>query len=72
MGMLFDGKYKRFRQLQKEKREAMPYGKDESIPADEMERGDLAAMLIAALMTFLPVGLLVLAVLSAIGFFFIV
>ncbi len=72
MGLPFFGRYERARKLQKEKREQMPYGRDETAPIEEMERGDLLAMLIAALITILPIALIVLAVLSLAGFFFIV
>lgn len=72
MGLPFFGRYERARKLQKEKREQMPYGRDETAPIEEMERGDLPAMIIAALITILPVGLIVLAVLSLAGFLFII
>ncbi len=72
MGLPFFGRYERARKLQKEKREQMPYGRDETAPIEEMERGDLPAMLIAALITILPIALIVLAVLSLAGFLFIV
>ncbi len=72
MGLPFFGRYERARKLQKEKREQMPYGRDETAPIEEMERGDLPAMLIAALITILPIALIVLAVLSIAGFLFIV
>lgn len=72
MGLPFQRKYERFRKLQREKRDQMPYGKDETAPVDEMEKGDLPAMLIAALITIVPIGLIVLAVLAAAGYFFII
>jgi len=71
MGLPFFGRYERARKLQKEKRGQMPFGRDETAPIEEMERGDLLAMLIAAMITILPVALIVLAVLSIAGFFFI-
>ncbi|MDO5377680.1 MAG: hypothetical protein Q4G52_05025 [Clostridia bacterium] len=72
MGLPFSGRYERARRLQKEKREQMPFGRDETAPIEEMERGDLPAMLIAALITIVPVALLVLAALAFVGFVFIV
>ena len=75
MRLPFHGRYKRFRQLQRERmggdQEAMS-GQDMPTPADVMEKGDLPAMLIAALVTIVPACLLVLAVLALVGYFFIV
>lgn len=72
MRLPFHGRYERFRELEREKRESMPLGRDETPPIDVMEKGDMAAMLIAALITIVPVCLLVLAVLALVGYFFIV
>ncbi len=72
MRLPFHGRYVRFRELEREKRESMPLGRDETPPIDVMEKGDFAAMLIAALITIVPVCLLVLAVLALVGYFFIV
>lgn len=75
MRLPFHGRYERFRQLQRERmggeQETMP-GQDMLTPADAMEKGDLLAMLIAALVTIVPACLLVLAVLALVGYFFIV
>ena len=75
MRLPFHGRYERFRQLQRERmgeeQEAVP-GQDMITPADAMEKGDLPAMLIAALVTIVPVCLLVLAALALVGYFFIV
>ena len=75
MRLPFHGRYERFRQLQRERmgeeREPLP-GREMRTPADEMEKGDLPAMLIAALVTIVPACLLVLAVLALVGYFFIV
>ena len=54
-----------------EEREPLP-GREMRTPADVMEKGDLPAMLIAALVTIVPACLLVLAVLALVGYFFIV
>ena len=75
MRLPFHGRYERFRQLQRERmgaeQEDMP-GRDAPTPADVMEKGDLPAMLIAALVAIVPVCLLVLAALALAGYFFIV
>ena len=41
-------------------------------PCDEMEKGDGLAMLIAAMITIVPICLAVMAVLALAGYFFIV
>ena len=69
MGMPFKGRYDRFRKLQKERMGGRP---DDRAPCDEMERGDGLAMLIAALITIVPVCLVMLAILALAGYFFIV
>ena len=66
MGMPFKGRYDRFRKLQKERMGGRP---DDRAPCDEMERGDGLAMLIAALITIVPVCLVMLAILALAGYF---
>ena len=41
-------------------------------PCDEMEKGDGLAMLIAAMITIVPICLIIVAILAAAGYFFIV
>ncbi len=73
MPILFEGKYRRARKFQREQRDLRARSDDQQRPlADEMEKGDLLAMIIAACVTILPVALLVLAALAAAGYFFIV
>ena len=69
MRLPFQGRYERFRKLQ---RERMDGRTDDRAPCDEMERGDGLAMLIAALITIVPVCLVMLAILALTGYFFIV
>ena len=69
MGLPFKGRYDRFRKLQKEKMGEQPI---ERAPCDEMEKGDGLAMLIAAMITIVPICLVVLAILALAGYFFIV
>ena len=74
MGLPFHDRYERFRRLQRERMgEKQPEkpGWEAPEPADMMEKGDLPAMLIAAMITIVPVCLLVLAVLALAGYFFI-
>ena len=68
MRLPFQGRYERFRELQREKMGERPIDR---APCDEMERGDGLAMLIAALITLVPVCLVMLAILALAGYFFI-
>ena len=66
----FDGqRSERFRKLQREK---MGEQITDRAPCDEMEKGDGLAMLIAAMITIVPICLAVMAVLALAGYFFIV
>ena len=69
--MLFQGRieraFKRQAELNKERRRQES---DEITPADLVEKGDFAAMVIAGLITILPVALLVLLVMSLAGWLF--
>ena len=69
MGLPFKGRYDRFRKLQKEKMGEQPIDR---APCDEMEKGDGLAMLIAAMITIVPICLVVLAILALAVYFFIV
>ena len=69
MRLPFQGRYERFRKLQKEKMGEQP---TDRAPADEMEKGDGLAMVIAAFITIVPICLVVVAILAAAGYFFIV
>ena len=69
MGLPFKGRYDRFRKLQKERMGEQPIDR---APCDEMEKGDGLAMLIAAMITIVPICLAVMAVLALAGYFFIV
>ena len=64
--MPFQGRYERFRKLQREK---MGEQITDRAPCDEM---DGLAMLIAAMITIVPICLAVMAVLALAGYFFIV
>ena len=73
MRIPFEGRYERARELQKEKKaqRERKLGRDIE-PADMMEKGDGLAMLLAALVTIVPICLIVIAVLAAVGYFFVV
>lgn len=75
MRLPFEGKFERahnFEREQRDRRESMMGGRDELSPSDMMEKGDGCAMLIAAMVTIVPACLIVVAILAAAGYFFIV
>lgn len=72
MRMPFSGRIERAQKLEREQMLARSAGREEeAAPIDEMEKGDGLAMLLAALITFVPVCLVVLAILAGIGYLFI-
>lgn len=72
MRMPFSGRIERAQKLSHEQSAARSRGYDEEIaPADVMEKGDGLAMLLAALITIVPICLIVLAVLAGVGYLFI-
>lgn len=75
MRLPFEGKFERahkFEREQRDLRERSAGFDDEIAPVDLMEKGDGCAMLIAAMITIVPAALVVLALLAAAGYFFIV
>ena len=75
MRMPFQGKIERASEFQKEQKARMGRGSrydDELSPSDMMEKGDGCAMVIAAMITIVPVALIVVVALAAAGYFFIV
>ena len=70
--MLFQGRFEkaleRLRQKQQGKERAL---EDENL-ADKLEKHDTLALILSALLVFLPAALLVLGVVSLIGYFFVV
>lgn len=75
MHLPFQGKIDRAHKFQKEQKaqhgQLSPYDEDIS-PSDMMEKGDGCAMAIAALITFVPIALIALAVMCAVGYFFLI
>jgi len=75
MRLPFEGKFDRAHQFEKEQKALREHGSrcDEDVsPSDLMEKGDGCAMIIAAMITIVPVGLIVIAILAAAGYFFII
>ncbi len=71
--MLFNGKINRALDFLREKnKDQKKRDKDYSTYANELEKGDLLAMILAALIVIVPVALVVLLAIAAIGYFFMV
>jgi len=72
MRMPFSGRIERAEKLSKEQANLRSRGYDEDIsPIDVMEKGDGLAMLLAALITIVPICLVVLALLAGVGYLFV-
>ena len=70
--MIFERKYERARELQKEQMgDALRALEDEDL-ADKLEKNDVPAMILAALLTIVPVALPFLLTVAGIGYFFMV
>ena len=74
MRLPFHGRFERANRFEREQRDLREqragFGPDDA-PCDMMEKGDGCAMVIAAMLTIVPVCLIVLAILAAAGYFFI-
>lgn len=74
MRMPFEGKYERAAKFQKEQKAKRSSGSrydEELSPSDLMEKGDGCAMVIAAMITIIPIAVLTVVALAAVGYFFI-
>jgi len=70
--MLFQKRIDRAFRHQSESNQDRDKGEREDLePSDLMEKGDLAAMILAAVITILPVALLVLLIMAAAGWLFL-
>ena len=69
--MIFQGKYDRARKLQKERMGDAPRALEQENLSDKLEKGDTLAMILSALLVFLPVALVFLLAIAAAGYFFI-
>ena len=75
MRMPFEGKFERAHQFEKEQkalREQRSRFGDDLTPSDLMEKGDGCAMVIAAMITIVPIALIVVVALAAVGYFFVI
>ncbi len=70
--MLFEGRFNKARQLQKEAMEGKERAFDQENLSDLLEKNDTLALILSALITILPVALLALGVISLLGYLFVV
>ena len=70
--MIFQGRFEKDRKLLQQRMQGRKLAADEDDLENQLEKGDTLAMILSALMVFLPAALIVLAVISLIGYFFIV
>ncbi len=70
--MIFQGRFEKALQQLKNRMEGHPLAVDEDDLENKLEKHDTLAMILAALLTFLPAALLLLGLISLIGYFFIV
>lgn len=70
--MLFQRRYERARNLQKEKLGGQKPALEEEDLESKLEKGDTLAMILSALITVVPVVLLFLAIVAAAGYFFLI
>ena len=70
--MIFQGRFEKARKLLRQRMQGRKLAADEDDLENQLEKGDTLAMILSALMVFLPAALIVLAVISLIGYFFIV
>lgn len=70
--MIFERKYERARNLQKERMGDAPRALEDENLAEKLEKHDALAMILSALITIVPVALLFLLIVVGIGYFFMV
>ena len=70
--MMYKGKYDRARDFQKEQMDGRDLAYDDENIEDKLEKNDTLAMILAALLTFLPAALIALGLISLIGWLFVI
>jgi len=68
---MFRGRFERARALQKEQMKGRDLAYDDANIEDKLEKHDTLAMILAALLTFLPATLIAIAVICLIGWLFL-
>ncbi|MBQ6961968.1 MAG: hypothetical protein IJP78_13405 [Clostridia bacterium] len=70
--MLFHGRYEKAMEQLREKQQGKDLVFEDENLADKLEKNDTLALILSALLVFVPAGLLVLGLVSLIGYFFVV
>lgn len=69
--MLFQRKYDRAKQLLKERTGDSPKALEDENLADKLEKNDTLALILSALIVFIPVVLIFLLIIAGIGYFWV-
>ena len=69
--MLFQRKYDRAKQLLKERTGDSPKALEDENLADKLEKNDTLALILSALIVFIPVALIFLLIIAGIGYFWV-
>ena len=69
--MMYRGKFDRAHAFQKEQMRGRDLAYDDENISDKLEKNDTLAMILAALLTFLPAALIALGIICLIGWLFI-
>ena len=69
--MLYRGRYDKAMARLKEKQQGKELALEDENLADKLEKNDTLAMILSALLVFLPAALLVLGLVSLVGYFFV-
>ncbi len=70
--MLYRGRYDKAMARLKEKQRGKELALEDENLADKLEKNDTLALILSALLVFLPAALLVLGLVSLVGYFFVV
>ena len=70
--MIFQGRYEKAQALLRERMKGRPLAADEDDLENQLEKHDTLALILSALIVFVPAALIVLGVISLIGYFFII
>ncbi len=70
--ILFHSKFEKLRAFSREKMGGSPGALEDENLADKLEKNDTLALILSALITIVPVVILFLCLVTAIGYFFIV
>ena len=70
--MMFRGRYDKAMARLKEKQQGKEMAFEDENLADKLEKNDTLALILSALLVFVPAALLVLGLVSLVGYFFVV